>query len=291
MVVQDQLTFAGQDVTLAAERWTPSTDDRRLGTVLLLHGGGQTRNSWKRTAERLAEHGWTAIALDARGHGDSSWASDADYTPDAMIADLRAVVAALGERPVLVGASLGGITSLLAQGEDPALASGLVLVDVTPRIQAEGRDEVAAFMRSGSEGFGSLEEAAEAVTAFNPSRKRPPRPEGMRKNLRLRDGRWYWHWDPKFLDTRLDDLTPEVIDARTRRAMDAGANLKVPTMLVRASNSQIVSPESAQELLAVIPHGRLVNIDGASHMVAGDDNDLFARELLGFLGECARVGG
>ncbi|MFE3060456.1 alpha/beta fold hydrolase [Nocardia sp. NPDC059239] len=291
MVIHDQLTFAGRDVTLAADRWSPPADHQQLGTVLLLHGGGQTRHSWKRTAERLAEHGWTAIALDARGHGDSSWAPDSDYTPDALVADLRAVIDTLGERPVLVGASLGGITALLAQGEDPDLASGLVLVDVTPRIEAEGRDEIAAFMRSGSKGFASLEEAAEAVMAYTPNRKRPPRPEGMRKNLRMRNGRWYWHWDPKFLDTRTEQLTPETISARTRRAMDAAAALKVPALLVRAGGSRIVSPESAQELLAVIPHARFVNVTGAGHMVAGDDNDLFAREMLDFLEECTRARG
>ncbi|AIJ23316.1 alpha/beta fold hydrolase [Amycolatopsis methanolica] len=277
-VAHDRLTFARRDVTLAADRWAP---DRPLGTVLLLHGGGQTRHSWQRTGRRLAGHGWTAIALDARGHGDSDWPADADYGMDAMVADLREVAARLDDPPVLVGASMGGMTALLAQGEDPGLGRALVLVDVTPRIEPAGTAEVAAFMRSGLDGFDSLEDAAAAVMAYNPNRRRPPRPDGLRKNLRERDGRWYWHWDPRFLHTPGDAEQA----AQTRRARAAAASLTVPTLLVRGGDSRIVSPAGARELLDLVPHAEIVDVRGAGHMVAGDDNDVFAQRLLGFLGD------
>lgn len=105
--------FRGDGVVLAADRWDPPTRDDngvdidRKGVVLLLHGGGQTRHSWRNTGRNLAADGWSAIAVDARGHGDSQWAPDGDYGIDALVADLTAIIGELGEKPVLVGASMG----------------------------------------------------------------------------------------------------------------------------------------------------------------------------------------
>jgi pimeloyl-ACP methyl ester carboxylesterase len=283
-----RLTVPGEGVRLAADRWAPPLRSRR-GTVLLLHGGGQTRHSWRHTGRQLATQGWTAIAFDLRGHGDSDWAPDGDYTLDAHVADLRTVVTVLDEPPVLVGASLGGTTSLLALAADPALARGLVLVDVTPTTERAGTAEITEFMRSGTTGFATLEEAAAAVAAYNPHRVRPPRPEGLKKNLRRRDGRWYWHWDPRLLDSRQTD--PRTLDENARRAREAARGLTVPTLLVRGSQSRVVSTAGAEELLSLVPSARLVDVEGAGHMVAGDDNDLFGDHLLDFLdGPVQRAG-
>jgi pimeloyl-ACP methyl ester carboxylesterase len=277
------LTLPGAGIRLTADRWAPPVR-RRRGTVLLLHGGGQTRHSWRHTGARLAAQGWTAVAYDLRGHGDSDWAPDGDYTLDAHVADLRAALGVLSdvaERPVLVGASLGGMTSLLAAAAEPELARGLVLVDVTPTTERAGTTEITDFMRSGVSGFASLDEAAAAVAAYNPQRVRPPRPEGLRKNLRHRDGRWFWHWDPRLLDHR--QTAPGAQEENGRRARAAARNLAVPTLLVRGRQSRVVSTAGAQELLELVPSARLVDVDGAGHMVAGDDNDVFGEHLLGFL--------
>lgn len=275
-----RLTLAGDGVRLAADRWDQPTRARH-GTVLLLHGGGQTRHSWRRTGRRLADDGWTVFSIDARGHGESDWHPGGDYSLDAMVADLRAVVAALDERPVLIGASLGGMTALLAQGTDPCLARALVLVDVTPTLEPEGTAEITRFMRSGAGGFSSLEEAAEAVAAYNPHRGGPPRPEGLRKNLRCRDGRWYWHWDPRLLDSKHTDS--RILAANARRAREAARRLRIPTLLVRGRESRVVSAAGARELVSLVPTARHVDVAGAGHMVAGDDNDVFGQHLLGFL--------
>lgn len=284
-----ELSLPGRALSLAADRWEPAAGVPKLGSIVLLHGGGQTRHSWRETGARLAERGWTTVAYDARGHGDSDWATDLDYSPEAMVADLRAVASSLDQKPVLIGASLGGITSLLAEGEHPGFAAGLVLVDMTPRITSEGRLEIQEFMTSGSEGFASPEAAAAAVMAFNPSRKSAPRPEGLRKNLRERNGRWYWHWDPEFLANRISDMSEEAIEARVQRSLAAAANLSIPTLLVRAGDSRIVSVETARELLDVIPHARFVDVPGAGHMIAGDANDEFASALLGFLDDISKA--
>ncbi|MEU7811359.1 alpha/beta hydrolase [Pseudonocardia sp. NPDC049154] len=283
-----RLTLPGEGVRLAADRWAPPLRSRR-GTVLLLHGGGQTRHSWRHTGRRLAAEGWTAIAFDLRGHGDTDWAPDGDYTLDAHVADLRAAVTVLDEPPVLVGASLGGMTSLLALAADPALARGLVLVDVTPTTERAGTAEITDFMRSGTAGFATLDEAAAAVAAYNPHRTRPPRPEGLKKNLRRRDGRWYWHWDPRLLDSRQTD--PRTLDANARRAREAARGLAVPTLLVRGRQSRVVSAAGAEELLSLVPSARLVDVEGAGHMVAGDDNDVFGEHLMDFLDGPVRLAG
>jgi pimeloyl-ACP methyl ester carboxylesterase len=267
-------------VRLAADRWDPVAPGRH-GTVLLLHGGGQTRHSWRHTGQRLATGGWAALAIDARGHGDSDWHPGGDYSIDAMVADLRAVVATLGERPALVGASMGGMTALLAAGTDPGLARALVLVDVAPTIEPAGTAEIMDFMRSGAGGFSSLGEAAEAVAAYNPNRRRPPQPEGLRRNLRRRDGRWYWHWDPRLLDS--SPAEAGVVADNSRRARVAAQRLRIPTLLVRGRESRVVSPAGARELISLVPAAQYVDVAGAGHMVAGDDNDVFGEHLLSFL--------
>ncbi|AZG47702.1 alpha/beta fold hydrolase [Gordonia insulae] len=270
----------GDGVTLAADRWDP-VDPPRKGIALLLHGGGQTRHSWQHTGRRLADHGWTAITIDARGHGESDWADDGDYSISAHARDLAAVVAGLDSRPVLVGASLGGMTSLIAQGTDPTLARALVLVDITPRAEPEGLEKISSFMHDGLAGFDSLEDAAAAVSAYNPHRRRPPRPDGLRKNLRLRDGRWYWHWDPRVLTDRANG--PENAGVREEQARDAARSITVPTLLIRGAQSDVVSAEGARDLLELIPAARQIDVSGAGHMVSGDDNDVLSEGLIEFL--------
>ncbi|MFZ2173259.1 MAG: alpha/beta hydrolase [Rhodococcus sp. (in: high G+C Gram-positive bacteria)] len=289
--VVTQSEFRGDGVTLAADRWDPPTRGAsglgvdRKGLVLLLHGGGQTRHSWRNTGRSLAADGWSAIAVDARGHGDSQWAPDGDYGIDALVADLTSIIGELGEKPVLVGASMGGMTSLIGQGENPELARGLVLVDIAPKIETAGTAEIMSFMHSGLDGFESLDDAAAAIAAYTPNRVRKPNPQGLHKNLRLRDGRWYWHWDPAFL--RHGDEPTRQADSivRYERARDAAAAITVPTMLVRGKQSNVVSEEGAKELLELIPTATLIDVTGAGHMVAGDDNDVFSGGLKGFLDE------
>ena len=272
--------FPGPDGTwLAADRW--DAGPQAVGTVLLLHGGGQTRHSWAATGARLAAHGWTAIALDARGHGDSDWSPTGHYSMDVFVQDLWSVIDTLDAPPVLVGASLGGSTALLATGERPGSAAGLVLVDIAPRMNPDGRARVVAFMAGAPDGFGSLDEVADAVAAYNPHRPRPRSTDGLRKNVRQRDdGRWYWHWDPRFLQIG-DEATR---DAQTPRLYAAARNVAVPTLMVRGRGSDVVSAEGAAELRELIPGVRLTEV-AAGHMVAGDDNDVFTAQLLDFLAE------
>jgi pimeloyl-ACP methyl ester carboxylesterase len=260
--------------------------------VVLIHGGGQTRHSWRNTAEQLSAGGWYAVSIDLRGHGDSDWSPDHVYTIDRFAGDVAAVARSLDRPPALVGASLGGISSMLAIGESPAgLARALVLVDVAPRLEATGVDRIRAFMQSGSDGFPTLEDAADAIAAYNPHRPRPSDLSGLRKNLRQRDdGRWYWHWDPAFVSPAsqgvgqgLDGLPQDRFAPRERLERAASA-VDVPALLVRGGSSDLLSEEGARDLLALIPHAEYVDVAGAGHMVAGDRNDRFNDAVTEFLG-------
>ena len=264
--------------------------DAGAPVVLLLHGGGQTRHAWRRTAVEIARAGMTAYAVDQRGHGDSEWVADGAYRFEDFADDVTAVAAELtrrhGEPPVAIGASLGGIASLLAAGEakDPIFAA-LVLVDITPRVDLAGVAKVQGFMRAHArEGFASVEEAADAVAAYLPHRPRPRSTEGLKKNLRLHpDGRWRWHWDPRFLDGRrpVGGDRPEV----EAQLLGAARELKIPAMLVRGGSSELVQEEHAKEFLALVPHARFADVSGARHMVAGDKNDQFSVAILAFLND------
>jgi pimeloyl-ACP methyl ester carboxylesterase len=265
-------------VRVAGERRDGDDDGRP--TVLLLHGGGQTRHSWSRTTERLADAGWSTVALDARGHGDSDWAEDGDYSMDGFAGDLIAVLEGLSGPAVLVGASMGGLTSLVVAGERPELVAGLVLVDVVIRLRQDGVDRIIDFMAAHPDGFGSLDEVADAVAAHNPNRERPRNVEGLRKNVRQGpDGRWRWHWDPAFI--RLTEVPGRIDDEG--RLDDAARRVTAPTLVVRGVQSDVVDDEGVADLQRRIAGAEVVDVAQAGHMVAGDDNDVFAGALEAFL--------
>lgn len=255
--------------------------------VLMLHGGGQTRHAWRKTGHDLAHAGFMAVRLDQRGHGDSPWDDLGRYHFFDYGQDARAVARALrdetGLAPVAIGASLGGMAALLAQDAEPGLFAGLVLVDVVPDMNLTGLTKVRDFMRAHLEdGFASVEEAAEAIATYLPHREKPKSLEGLRKNLRLHpDGRFHWHWDPKFQlgEHGIESRRAEVIAA----AEAAAQKLDVPCLLVRGGQSELVGEAEAKAFLALVPHAEWVDVNGAAHMVAGDRNDAFGDALLAFL--------
>jgi pimeloyl-ACP methyl ester carboxylesterase len=284
------LRLRGHGLDLAADAYGP--DDGP--PVLLFPGGGQTRHSWDGTARLLGNKGWRATTVDLRGHGDSDWAADGDYSLDAFATDVRDVARATGSRPpALVGASLGGISSLIAIAEDDEatdrpVASALVLVDVAPRLEPEGVARIGAFMLGHLDGFATLEDVADAVAAYNPHRPRPSDLSGLRKNVRQReDGRWYWHWDPRFMTPgRIDEPRSIRNEDRLERAAQT---LTLPVLLVRGRQSDVLSEAGARNLQALVPHARFVDVAGAGHMVAGDRNDVFNDAVVAFLEETLPV--
>lgn len=288
MTNEERITFIGADGNRLVASIEGAGQGRERPPVLLVHGGGQTRYAWRGTARSLAAAGFQTYAIDQRGHGESDWVASQAYAFGDFAADLttvcREVEAQHGEKPVVVGASLGGVSALLAEAESGNdLTSAIVLVDVTPRMDRDGVAKVHGFMGARlREGFASLEEAADSISAYLPERKRPKSLTGLKKNLRRDpDGRYRWHWDPNFING------PRAVgqdrDATEARLLAACRELKVPTLLVRGRQSELVSEELAQEFLELAPHAEFVDVSGAGHMVAGDRNDAFTDAVVGFL--------
>lgn len=267
-------------VEIAGDSW----GDPGGPVVILQHGGGQTRHSWKGAGEALGAAGYHAVAIDARGHGDSSWAGEGNYGVDEKVEDLRCVCAALGaDHPILVGASMGGGNSLVAVGDGKIDAAALVMVDMAPKIERDGQNKIQAFMDQNPDGFESLQEVAEAISNYQPHRKRPRKLDGLAKNVRLAaNGKYVWHWDPAFRRNRAS--------GEYRQRLSAAAdNLSLPVLLVRGGLSDVLSEEGAQSFLRQCPHAEYVNVANAAHMVAGDRNDIFANAVIEFLLRVAPV--
>ncbi|MCK9505756.1 alpha/beta hydrolase [Pseudomonas sp. MYb185] len=245
--------------------------------VLFLHGGGQTRYSWNSCAVDLADEGFRIISLDLRGHGDSAWAADG-YAIELQMQDVLKIIPQFSRPPVLVGASLGGLIALNTLGAHASSGRALVLVDITPRINMQGAAQVRDFMTANPEGFESLEQAAESISRYLPHRRRPENLSGLQKNLRMRNGRWHWHWDPSLFASL--DASKEAAEARHEQA---GRNVRVPTLLIRGSRSELVGDDQVKRFRELIPHADFIDIPGAGHMVAGDSNDVFTQALREFV--------
>jgi pimeloyl-ACP methyl ester carboxylesterase len=246
--------------------------------IVLTHGLGQTADAWRRSASRLASLGWNTLAADARGHGRSDRNPDhLTYSPHQLVEDLRLWAGTFASKPVLVGASMGGLTGMAAQAQHDCFAA-LVLVDVTPRWEPEGVERIIAFMRAHAEGFGSPDDAADAIAAYMPHRPRKSA-DALACLLQADDaGRLRWHWDPRIVDDMHAD-----IERRQRDLVDAATAIKVPTLLLTGSRSDVVSRRTIDEFIALVPHAQHREIAGARHLVAGDDNDAFASAVIDFL--------
>jgi pimeloyl-ACP methyl ester carboxylesterase len=180
---------------------------------------------------------------------------------------------------VLIGASMGGLTGILvADQAGPEKVTKLVLVDVVPRYDKVGSARIRDFMFSHIHGFDSLEDAADAVAEYLPHRTRRRNPEGLKKNLRHRNGRWYWHWDPKLMTKPEDD--PQLrVEKIERAAMD----LTIPILLIRGKLSDVVSVDGVNDFLEKVPTAEFVELPDAGHTAAGDDNDAFTDAVAQFV--------
>jgi pimeloyl-ACP methyl ester carboxylesterase len=275
------VTYRGVNgVGLVADEWNKDAASKNgRPSILMLHGGGQNRFSWKNTGQVLGEQGFHVVALDSRGHGDSDRAPGADYALETLCGDVLRIIDEIDRPVVVIGASMGGLTGILvADAAGPDTVTKLVLVDVVPRYDKAGSARIRDFMFSHIHGFDSLEEAADAVAAYLPHRTRPRSPEGLRKNLRHRNDRWYWHWDPKLMTKPEDD--PEL---RVEKLERAAIGLRIPILLIRGKLSDVVSVDGVKDFLDMVPTAEFVELSDAGHTAAGDDNDAFTDAVVQFV--------
>ena len=252
--------------------------DPAAPAVVFAHGFGQTRHAWSTTAALLAEQGFHSVTADARGHGESGWRDDGEYDFAQFVDDLVLVSRSVERKPILIGASMGGLLGLIAQAEFEAFRA-LVLVDVTPRWETAGVERIMGFMRAHPDGFASIDEAAEAVAAYLPHRAEKKSPDRLRQLLvRGDNGRLRWHWDARLLDRVAADS-----ERHQSALLDAAGRIDVPTLLISGERSDIVSEATIAEFLQLVPHAEHVRVPRATHMVAGDANDAFSKSVLSFV--------
>lgn len=248
-------------------------------SLVFTHGFGQTRQAWQASASQLAEQGFLCLCADARGHGSSDWHPRGDYSIGQFVADLQVMAEFTGSGAVLVGASFGGLVGLLAQARNPHLFRALVLVDITPRWETAGVERILAFMRAHPDGFESLDQAAASIATYLPHRREPRSPQRLQSLLvRRDDGRYRWHWDPALLERIAENG-----ERHQAVLIEAARQIQVPVLLLSGSDSDVVSQTTIAEFLDLVPQARHVVVPRATHMVAGDRNDLFTDAVLSFV--------
>jgi pimeloyl-ACP methyl ester carboxylesterase len=280
--------FAFDEVVLPAER-DAAVGDMRLRyldwgnpggrPILFLHGGALTAHTWDLCCLALRDD-FHCLALDQRGHGDSDWSPDADYSIVAQREDVRGFVHQLGlDRFVLVGMSMGAINGLAYAIAYPETLSALVLIDAGPEVRRPGSSRIRDFVNGGAEPS-SLEAIIERALAFNPRRDPLILRRSLMHNLRQQpDGNWTWKYDRR----RFQAMGGERHGAERRGLADGLANVSCPTLVVRGAESDVFHDEDAERLAARLRAGRWVKIPKAGHTVQGDNpKDLVAalREFL-----------
>jgi pimeloyl-ACP methyl ester carboxylesterase len=269
--------FPAADLDLAVETRNPNGHP----VLLFAHGFGQTRGAWNGAAAALADAGCRCVTFDSRGHGESDRVADGDYHMDQFADDLLRLTTAQPQPPILVGASMGGLLGMVIAGEmSPTPFRALVLVDITPRWETAGVERILTFMQAHPDGFANYAEAAEQIASYLPQRRERKSEEQLRPLLREGvDGRLRWHWDPALL---AGDLVQES-ERYQPRLQAAAAKIDVPVLLLSGARSDVVSRATVDEFLQLVPHAEHVELSHATHMVAGDANDAFTREVVRFV--------
>jgi pimeloyl-ACP methyl ester carboxylesterase len=246
---------------------------------VLLHGLTGHARTWDEEARALGAS-FRVLALDQRGHGDSDPAPDGDYSVPAMAADLAAFLDALGlARVSLVGLSLGGRVGFAFAARWPDRVERLMVIDIGPDISPEGRQRVGAMLARAPERFAAPEEALAFVRLGSPRYDEARLARRVALGLRpLPGGGYTWKYDVALRDS-----------ARRGRLSDATdlwplwAAVRCPTLVVRGSESDVLSPDIARRMLEMVPQARLVDVEGAGHTVPGDRPQEFLALLQHFL--------
>jgi len=251
-----------------------------LRPILFLHGGALTAHTWDLCCLALRDE-FHCIALDQRGHGDTDWAPDADYSIGAQREDIRGFADRLGlDRFVLVGQSMGAINGLAFAVTHPERLSALVMIDAGPEVRRRGSSRIREFVNGGAKPE-TLEEIIERALAFNPRRDPQILRRSLMHNLRRQpDGSWSWKYDR----SRFQRLDHDTHLAERRRLADNLAKVTCPALVIRGAESDVFHQDDAERLAKNFPDGRQITIAQAGHTVQGDNpKDLVAalREFLG----------
>ncbi len=263
-------------LNLHYQEWGPPN----APVILMLHGFGVSGHMFDEFADRLQER-YRLIALDQRGHGDSAWSEDGDYSREAFVNDIEAFRLAMGlSRFVLVAHSMGGLNAVSYANKYPETVSALVLVDVGPESAKEGVDNIIRFTRGPDEL--EFEEFVEMAHRFNQRRTIENIRERMRHRLKqMPSGKYTWKFDARF---RKQDNGLRVGSELSNDEMwKLYRSLRPPTLLIRGSESDVLTSEVADRCVREMQRARLVVVPGAGHSVPGDNPDGFTAAVQAFL--------
>lgn len=252
--------------------------------IIMLHGFGVSGHMFDEFASRLATR-YRLIALDQRGHGDSAWSQEGDYSREAFVADLEGFRNALGiDQFILIGHSMGGLNSVSYSARYPSRVSALVLVDVGPEAAREGVDNIIRFTRGPDEL--EFEEFVQMAHQFNQRRTIENIRERMRHRLRqLESGKWTWKFDSRFRQPESGlRIGNDLSNDDTWRLF---RDLRPPVLLVRGAESDVLKPDVAERCVREMQRARLVTVQGAGHSVPGDNPDDFTEAVSLFLDDVA----
>ncbi|MFM7093615.1 MAG: alpha/beta fold hydrolase [Actinomycetota bacterium] len=241
------------------------SDEPRL---LLVHGGSQNAHTWDTVALGLGE---SLIAVDLPGHGHSDWRDDAAYSPASMAADLADLVATHAPSiEVVVGMSLGGLTSLALAGHAPHLVRKLALVDITPGVTGAKAKAVLDFV-NGPQAFASFDDLLQRTIEHNPTRTVASLRRGILHNAKqLEDGSWQWRYDRRSHVRDSQGSADPVASDALSALWDIVSGLGCPLTLLRGSLSPVVDDADVAELLRRRPDAAVVVVEGAGHSIQGD---------------------
>jgi pimeloyl-ACP methyl ester carboxylesterase len=241
--------------------------------VLLLHGGNQSAHSWDLVSLPLSDR-YHVFALDQRGHGDSEWSREADYSPETKAADALAFIEdqQLGS-PIIFGHSMGGLVALRMVLSGPDVTKALVLVDTGPELSPKGVEVVSNFVVRNVE-FDDLEEFLDNVVKYDRFRSREHIARTVKYNmLRRTDGKYVSKVDHR----RISD------PSATALQFDELVGLRYPILLVRGGESDVLEPEAAERFVAALPNAQLVTVPAVGHNVHGGNTPGFLEAIDPFL--------
>ena len=253
--------------------------NKHLPPMVFLHGGALTAHTWDLVCLALRDD-FHCIALDQRGHGDSDWSDEADYSIGAQLCDTTGFVDALGlDRFVLVGMSLGAINSLAFAIAHPERLSNLVIIDAGPEMRRPGSSRIRDFVNEVQETV-TVEAIIEKALKFNPRRDPIVLRRSLMHNLRQQaDGTWKWKYDTR----RFKALDQEAHRAERAALANGLARIACPTLIVRGGDSDVFHEEDGIRLAQRLPDGKFVTIPNAGHTVQGDNPKGLVAELRRFL--------
>ena len=256
--------------------------DESAPAILMLHGFGVSGHMFDEFAERMQDR-FHLISVDQRGHGDSDWSDEGDYSREAFVRDLEGFQAKLGiERFVLIGHSMGGLNAVSYTVRHPERVRALVLVDVGPESAKEGVDNITRFTRGPDQL--EFEEFVEMAHRFNPRRTVENIRDRMRHRLRqLDNGKWTWKFDERF---RKEDSGLQIGGRLSNdETWQLYRDVPVPTLLARGAESDVLTQEIAERVAREMQRARLVVVPAAGHSVPGDNPDDFTAAVREFIND------